>query len=345
MKVLINVTPLSTGHAIRGVGMYTRFLSEALEKLKGLEVFRSSLEQQPKKPDIIHFPFFDLFYPTLPLLKRAKTVVTIHDVIPLIFPEHYPVGKKGKLAFAHQKLSLKTVSAVITDSETSKHDIVTHLDVPEEKVHVVYLAANPFLQPITGQALSTLKRKLKLPKQYILYVGDINYNKNLPQLIKALKFLPPELKLVCVGKNFTPQEIPEWQAIETQVALSNVGKQVIFRPEILSDDYEALSALYSAATAYIQPSLYEGFGLPVLEAMRCGTPVVAARNSSLLEIGNGAVQFTGSTAEELAKGILVILNLTTVKRQALISKAHEWEQHFSWDKAARETLAVYKAIL
>ena len=145
MKILINVTPLSSGHAIRGIGMYTRFLSEALERQKGIEVYRSGLESQPDKVDVMHYPFFDLFFSTLPLLKTAKTVVTIHDVIPLLFPEQYPVGKRGALALAHQKLALRNVSAIITDSETSKRDITTHLSVPEEKIHVVYLAANPFL--------------------------------------------------------------------------------------------------------------------------------------------------------------------------------------------------------
>lgn len=344
MKVLINVTPLSSGHAIRGVGMYTRFLSEALERQSGIEVFRSGLER-PDKVAIIHYPFFDLFFSTLPLLKNTKTVVTIHDVIPLLFPAFYPVGKRGTLALAHQKLALRTVAAVITDSETSKRDIVTHLGVPEDKIHVVYLAANPFLRQISGQELRSMKRKLRLPKKYLLYVGDINYNKNLPQLIKAMKFLPTDVKLVCVGKNFEPQDIPEWQAIASQVALSNVDKQVIFMPQILTDDYEALSAIYSGAAAYVQPSLYEGFGLPVLEAMRCQTPVVAAQNSSLQEIGDEAVKFTGNTAEELATSINEVLAFSKNQRAQFIKKAYEWEQQFTWEKTAKKTMAVYKKVL
>lgn len=345
MKVLINVQPLTSGHAIRGVGMYTRFLSEALERQSGIEIFRSGMERKPGKIDLVHYPFFDLFFATLPLLKTRRTVVTIHDVIPLLFPEHYPVGKKGTLAFAHQKLALKTVAAVITDSQTSKRDIVNHLGVPEEKVHVVYLAANPFLRKITGAALQSIKRKLKLPKNYLLYVGDINYNKNLPQLIKALKWLPNEIKLVCVGKNFSPQPISEWQAIEAQVALSNVTNRVIFLNSVLSDDYDTLSALYSGAAAYVQPSLYEGFGLPVLEAMRCQTPVIATSNSSLLEVGDKAVQFTGNTAEELAEGIQKVLGLTQVARKRWVEKAFSWQEQFSWDKAAKETIEVYKKVL
>lgn len=345
LKILIDVRPLDSGHAVRGVGMYTRFLSEALEKHPGVEIYRSSLENTPRKVDVVHYPFFDLFFPTLPLLKRSKTFVTIHDVIPLIFPEFYPPGKRGLVAFARQKLALKNVAGVITDSETSKRDIMKYLGVPAEKITVVYLAANPFLKPPSVQELQAFRRKNKLPKDYILYVGDINYNKNLPQLIKALKFLPPSLKLVCVGKNFKPQEIPEWQAIEAQMALSNVAKRVIFLPDILSDEYASLSALYSGAAVYVQPSLYEGFGLPVLEAMRCKTPVVAAGNSSLLEIGEGVVHFTGNTAEELAQGIQAILDFSPSKRSAWVTKALQKEQQFTWQKTAEKTIEAYRKAL
>ncbi|OGJ37784.1 MAG: hypothetical protein A2383_01710 [Candidatus Pacebacteria bacterium RIFOXYB1_FULL_39_46] len=345
MKVLINVQPLSSGHAIRGVGMYTRFLSEALEKQPGIELYRSSLVQRPKKIDIVHYPFFDLFFPTLPLAKFSKTIVTIHDVIPLLFPKEYPVGKRGWLAFAHQKLALKTVAKVITDSQASQQDIATHLGVPLGKIAVVPLAANPFLQPLPASKLKTAKRKLKLPEKYILYVGDINYNKNIPQLIKALKYLPENIKLVCVGKHFFPQDIPEWQAIEAQIALSNVAKRVLFKPDILSDDYQTLSAIYSAAAVYVQPSLSEGFGLPVLEAMRCKTPVVATGNSSLLEVGGKVTLFAEATAEALAENIEMILNLTQAKRRAWVKKAADWEQQFTWEKTAEETMRVYQSIL
>jgi glycosyltransferase involved in cell wall biosynthesis len=342
MNVLINVQPLSSGHAVRGVGMYTRFLSESLEKQPDIKLYRSSLTSRPRKMDIIHYPFFDLFTATLPLIKLIKTVVTIHDVIPLLFPKHYPVGKRGRAALTHQKLSLKNVAAIITDSVSSQQDIVKYLRVPAKKIFVVPLAANPFLQPLKEPKLKTMKRKLKLPDKYLLYVGDINYNKNLPQLIKALKYLPNEIKLVCVGKHFIEQEIPEWQAISAQIALSDVAKRIIFMPGILSDNYDSLSALYSGAAVYVQPSLYEGFGLPILEAMRCKTPVVAANNSSLLEVGGEAALFTEAVAEELAEGVEMILNLSVSRRAAFVKKALTWERQFTWEHTARETIAVYQ---
>ncbi len=344
MKVLINVQPLSSGHAVRGVGMYTRFLTEALEKNNQLEVYRSGLNEI-KNPDITHYPFFDLFFPTLPFLNRGKTVVTIHDVIPLLFPKQYPPGKKGSLNFMRQKLALKKVAAVLTDSQASKKDLVFHLGVPAEKVHVVYLAANPFLQPTTENYAEQVRKQLNLPKTYVLYVGDINYNKNVPQLIKALKYLPRHVHLVCVGKNFVEQDIPEWQAIEAQLALSDVTARVHFVPNILTDDYATLSAIYSGALVYVQPSLYEGFGLPLLEAMRCQTPVISAKNSSLKEVGGEAVIYSGTTAEALAENIELVLEMSEPQRQKIINQASRWEQNFTWEKTAEETLKVYQSLL
>lgn len=344
MRVLIDVQPLSSGHAVRGVGMYTRFLTEALERNAEIEVFRSGLEEI-KKPDVVHYPFFDLFFPTLPFLKKGKkTIVTIHDVIPLLFPQQYPPGKRGALNFMRQKLALKNVNAVLTDSQASKKDIVFHLGVPKEKVHVVYLAANPFLEPISESAADRARKKLNLPKTYVLYVGDINYNKNVPQLIKALKYLPRHVHLVCVGKNFVEQEIPEWKAIEAQIALSNVMERVHFVPDILTDDYETLSAVYSGALTYVQPSLYEGFGLPLLEAMRCKTPVISAKNSSLKEVGDNVVLFSNTDAESFAENIEMILEMSENKREKMITDASKWEKKFTWDKTAKETIKVYKSL-
>src|SRR5690606_34821650 len=108
-------------------------------------------------------------------------------------------GIKGKLRFEKQKLALKTASGVITDSESSKTDIIERLGIPAEKVHVVYLAANPNLVAQKDAVIGKILKRYQLPKEYLLYVGDINYNKNIPQLIKMVKFLPENLHLVCVG--------------------------------------------------------------------------------------------------------------------------------------------------
>lgn len=349
MKVLLDTSPLSDANATRGIGTYTRFLLDRLLNNQAVEVFQSGTmsEEELKKfsADLVHYPYFDFFFPTLPLKLTTKSIVTIHDVIPLIFPEHYPVGKKGQLNFLRQKLALKAVNRVITDSESSKRDIIKLLGVPERKISVIYLAANPKLQPLKTEIWQKYQRKLALPKNYILYVGDINYNKNLPQLLKSIKFLANEIKLVCVGNNFYPQEIPEWAAIEKQIALSDTANRVKFIKDVISDDPEELAAIYQGAIAYIQPSIYEGFGLPILEAMQCHAPVICGKNSSLTEIaGEHAIYVEEEKAENFAEAVKQILSWKNKERQAFIKKAEQWAKKFSWEKTAKQTIKVYQEL-
>jgi glycosyltransferase involved in cell wall biosynthesis len=346
IKVLLDDSPMRDGNAIRGVGAYTKFLAQFLGKDKNLDLALAREKRTDFKAEIIHYPFFDLFFSTLPVIKRSKTIVTIHDVIPLLFPKHYLVGKKGILALIRQKLALRNVDAVITDSENSKTDIAKYLRFPLEKIQVIYLAANPELKAASQQEIASVIRKYKLPKKYLLYVGDINYNKNIPQLIKTIKFLPKDIKLVCVGKNFRPQNIPEWQAIEAQLALSNVAERVKFLTEIGGEGSADLAAIYSGALAYIQPSLYEGFGLPILEAMTCQTPVICANNSSLPEVAlNKAIVVEEAKAENFALAVEEILAWKKTERENFIKLAAAHAKKFTWLKTAKATAAVYKEVL
>jgi len=335
LRVTIDTSPLSNGNKHRGVGAYTRFLLDGLRSISNISIVESD-------PDIIHYPYFDLFFSTLPIFRKTNTVVTIHDLIPLVFPKKYPMGKKGFFNFFRQRIALKSVKAIITDSESSKRDIVRLLKVDPENVHVVYLAANPALKAVSSSTFQNVSNEYKLPQKYILYVGDINYNKNITQLIKALKYLPDDIHLVCVGKNFIPHSIPEWTAIEVQMTLSNVQDRVRFIHSLKSDLNQDLAAFYSGSICYVQPALYEGFGLPVLEAMKCRTPVVCSHNSSLIEIGGDVVQFVDPTAESISDGVKIILNLSVAERSLRVKKAEEWAARFSWEKVARETALVYQ---
>lgn len=345
LKLFLDTSPLKNGNAHRGVGQYTKLLAAELEKLEDLSVF------YPDKPtgtvitpDVIHYPFFDLFFPTLPLWRKAKTVVTIHDTIPLLYPKYYAPGKRGTLALWRQKAALKTISAVITDSQASAADITQYLKVPAEKITVVPLAANPDLQPAKPKTQEEVRTRWHLPEKFLLYVGDINYNKNIPQLIKMLKFLPPEIHLVCVGKNFYAHDVPEWRWIEAQIALSDVSNRVQFITDLKPDEPELLSALYSACEVYVQPSLAEGFGLPVLEALQCGAIVIANRTPALEEIGGEVVQFSGSEAEKLAETVTEVLSWTGVRKKASITTGKAWAAQFSWSKAAAATMQVYQKV-
>lgn len=345
--VLFDTTALDTGHASRGIGTYTRELAAAFDSITipGLSIHTQRKSLRKRNADLYHIPFFDLFRPTLRPPVRSKLVVTIHDVIPLVFPEQYPVGKKGTTAHLWQKFMLKFVHHVVTDSNASKQDIHDLLGVPPSKISVIYLGANADLKKISQAKSEQLLDELKIPKQYILYVGDINYNKNIPQLIKALKHLPPSLHLVLLGKNFKPATIPEWEAIEQQIALSNVQDRVHFLSSVPTGDTESLSKLYSNAVCYVQPSLYEGFGLPVLEAMRCKTPVVAAATSSLPEVAGTHAIFSQPTGEKFAEKVTEVLSWTASQRQAFVEAAFDWSLLFTWEASAKQLAHLYAELL
>ncbi|MFZ5366037.1 MAG: glycosyltransferase family 4 protein [Patescibacteria group bacterium] len=354
IKVAIDIGPLETGHAVRGVGAYTKSLVEAFGKLKikneklKIDAFNFKTQNSKLKTqnyDLIHYPHFDLFFLTLPWRKPIKTIVTIHDVIPLVFPKHYPSGIRGKIKFLIQKSSLKSASAVITDSQNSKRDIVEYLGFPEEKIYVVSLAPSGVFKPEKSTSLlHRIKVKYKLPEEFILYVGDVNWNKNIPGLLRAfykLKTPSQKLKLVFVGKAFLDESLPEVCEILQLIKVLKLEDRVIRLGWIPEED---LVKIYNLAQVYCQPSFYEGFGLPVLEAMACGCPVVASKTSSLPEIcGEGALMVNPNKTEKMVEALeRAIVN--TKARDALIRKGFEQVKKFSWEKTAKETMDVYKKV-
>lgn len=345
ISVAIDTSPLGNANAIRGVGVYTRYLTEAMQHLKNISVTRTVQAKSTTEPDIIHYPYFDLFFSTLPLLQKKPFVVTVHDVIPLRYPDYYPVGVKGTLWLQKQTLALKRAKRIITDSQTSKQDISEFLKIKPDMIEVVQLAGNPEIKPIEVQAqIEKIRKEYQIKPNYILYVGDINYNKNIPQLVKALKFLPDKVQLVLVGKNFKEQDIPEWQAISAQIALSDVADRVTMITDLGSDATHILSCLYSGAVAYIQPSLWEGFGLPVVEAMQTGTPVIASSTPALVELSDQII-FSEPSAEKFAEKILTVLDLSERKRAAVAKKLISEAARYSWQKTAIQTAQVYKTVL
>lgn len=347
MNVLLDTSPLNNANSIRGVGVYTRFLEQKLNAIEidDFHVFTSKNSIHTQQIDIIHYPHFDFFFRTLPKKKgKQKVVVTIHDVIPLLFPKFYPVGIRGKVNFWFQKQALKEVDAIITDSKTSQTDIHNFLHVPLEKIHVIYLAGNPEISQTSHKQQKEVRNKYQLPEKYILYVGDINYNKNIPTLIKALTFVEKDIHLVCVGRNFYPQQIPEWQRIASAIAQYQLQHRIHCITQLSEQANQELSSIYSCAELYIQPSLYEGFGLPILEALQCGTPVVAGKNSSLLEIGGSLVQYAEASAEGLATGINEVMAQNKKHNSGWQTKVVTHLQTFNWEKVATETHLVYRHI-
>lgn len=342
LKVFFDTKPLEDGHAVRGIGSYTRNLIEVLKAQKSVQLVKNIA-----RADVIHYSYFDFFFNTLKLVKKP-TVVTIFDTIPLIYPEHYQTGVKGKINFWRQKNKLKNIDAVLTISETSKKDIVRFLDVPPEKIHVVYLApGREFRKLDIRSAMLEIRKKYNPPEEFILYVGDVNYNKNILGLLYAfsnIKNLPAQaglksnLKLILVGEAFKKQNLPETKLITQLIKKLGLEDKVLM-PGFVSE--EDLVKIYNLATVYCQPSFYEGFGLPVLEAMACGTPVVSARTQALVEIiGDSGVFIDPNSPSDIARGIKEALDT----RSDLVKRGLVRAKEFSWEKTARRTIEVYKQV-
>lgn len=328
-RVYLVTSPLINGHAVRGVGFYTKRLLAHLE-LQGSH-FNIELVDNPNKADLIHYPFFDLFDQSLPILKLKKTVVTVHDVIPLEFSSHYPLGISSQINLHLQKLALSQVDRVITDSYASVQGIHKYLGVSHEKIKLVYLAADEIFKPIEQKSvLEKVKQKYQLPDKFVLYVGDVGWNKNLSGLIKAAGIVG--WPLVLVGKNALEIDKLDLSHPELQ------HLQGLFTDKILRLGYVSdidLVSIYNLAYVYCQPSFAEGFGLPVLEALACDCPVACSNSHSLPEIGGSAVAYFDPHKTED-----IVVALKKAKARNNLMQAAK----FSWEKTASETIMVYQEV-
>lgn len=352
MKITFDSSPLYSGHATRGVGVYARELLGSLNNIAGSD---NSLEIEEAKTvgradsDIVHVLNFNPFVLNKSILtpSRAKKVITIYDLIPLIYPAHYPPGIKGKISFLIQKMAIQSfVSGIITISETSKKDICRFLGVNPDKVTVIHLAARDNFRRTTDRKyLDTVARKYNLPKEFVLYVGDINYNKNISALIQACKKLG--IKLVMVGKQISDFESldlnhPELRHLKIVSDLI-VDTKIVVRPGFVEDT--DLNGIFNLASVYCLPSLYEGYGLPAVEAFASGTPVVAVKSQAMVEICGDTALFTkGSDSDSIARAIDQVLKDSNL-RMKMIEDGIKIAKSRKWDDVGKETLATYKSIL
>ncbi len=345
MKIAIDVSPLSSGHKFRGVGFYLTNLKEALMTYfpQNNYLFFTDLLEIPSDFKIVHFPYFEPFFPSLPTLASKKTVVTVHDLTPIVFKSHFPSGLKGSLRWQFQKRKLKNVDAIITDSYSSKEDIKKIVGIPDKKISVTYLAASNDFSPINSdQEKNKIKKKFKLPDNFLLYVGDVTWNKNLPAIVSAVK--KTNKTLVMVGKAL----------VDTHFDKSNPWNKDLIKihSEIDNDNRflslgfvsnSELNMLYNCASGLIMASIYEGFGLPVLEAMQAGCAVVSSSGGSLREVvKDSAILVNERSIDSISEGILKLDDRELT--QTYIKKGFSRASEFSWKKTAEETIGVYKML-
>lgn len=339
MRIAIDGGPLKSGDSVRGIGVYARELLKAL-KSDGVDLAASDLSRY----DIVHFTRFNPFSISLPFKKPGNTkfVLTIYDLIPLIYPDHYPPGIRGSVSWQINKFLIKrNIDAIITISEASKKDICRFIGLDPQKVHLTRLAPRSIFKPITNrQQLTTLQKKYGLPGSFALYVGDINYNKNIPLLIDACKLA--KIPLVICGKQALEIEKLDLEHMELR-HLKNLDWGGVIRTGFIPD--EDLVGIYNLATLYIQPSLYEGFGLPVLEANAVGLPVVSSRIQALMEIAENAALFADqNNSKDFAEKIKLVVNDSGLQNK-LIKNGLENARKYSWQKTAEETKDVYRKVV
>lgn len=348
MKIAIDISPLQSEHKVRGVGFYLNYLKKALLEFypENNYIFFQKGDSIDKSVDLVHYPYFDPFFLTLPFFKTHKTVATVHDVTPLVFPEHFPAGLQGNLKWKIQRLNLQKIDGIITDSEASKKDIKRIAGVKSEKISVVYLAAGDEFKKIknTDLSLHKIKSKYNLPEEFILYVGDVTWNKNLPRLLEATQKV--DIPLVMVGKALLAKNVDinnNWNSDLLKVQrLSKQNNKVHLLGFVPTED---LVALYNLASVFVFPSIYEGFGLPILEAMQSGCPVITSRESCMPEVGGNAAQyFDGYNTESLVNTIQKVFGSKKIQKE-LSEKGLKQTKKFSWKNTAESTIAAYEEAL
>jgi glycosyltransferase involved in cell wall biosynthesis len=289
--------------------------------------------------DLLHCPYW-----SNPLWSPWPTVVTVHDVIQFVLPE-YAWRKISRVYFGLVSRGARRAHAIITVSECSKRDIVKLLNVPPARIHVIGNAVDESLHPVhDAWLLASVRERYRIGPRFVLYFGGFDMRKNVPRLIEAYARLPEamrrEYQLVIAGRY---QYLGHPLYPDPRVVVERLGLQgqVMFTGQIREQDK---APLYSAATVFAFPSLYEGFGMPVLEAMACGTPVVTSNRSALPEVAGEAGRLVDPYEPEAICEALAELLESQEQRDELARRGLERARHFTWRQVADQTVRVYEEV-
>ena len=296
------------------------------------------LDLRRERVDLFHAPHY-----VLPPLTPCPSVVTIHDCIHLRFPQYLP----NRVAYAYARASLWIAThrshRILTVSEASKRDILRYFRVPEKKIDVIYNAIDErFGQPPAPEEIERVRERYQLDGPFILYAGNIKPHKNLERLIEAFHSLRggggfDNVRLLIIG-----DEISKYATLRRAVHRHKLHKHVRFFGFVPD---ETLASLYRLASVFVFPSLYEGFGLPPLEAMASGTPVITSNVSSLPEVvGEAAILIDPYEPDSIADAMRRVLTDPAL-RDDLRRRGLERASEFSWDRSVRRVRAIYDEVL
>jgi glycosyltransferase involved in cell wall biosynthesis len=288
------------------------------------------------RPDVFHTPHY-----VLPPLVHRKSVVTIHDCIHLMFPQYLP----SRFAYAYARTFMWSAAhraaRILTVSEASKRDILRFFQIPDEKITVIHNAIDDrFGLAPPEEEVVRVRERYQLYDEFVLYAGNVKPHKNVERLIEAFHQLRAEgfdhLKLLIIG-----DEITKHATLRRAVHRYRLHKYVRFLGFVPD---QTLAVLYRLATVFVFPSLYEGFGLPPIEAMASGTPVVTSNVSSLPEVvGDAAVLIDPHDPAAIAEGIRRVLTSPTLRAE-LVAKGLARARQFSWEESVRRIREIYGAV-
>ncbi len=274
----------------------------------------------------------------IPPLKGKKTVLTVHDITPILFPEyHFPFRYWSNRIFFPSVV--KNTTAIIADSHNTKRDLCSYYHIPSESIQVIHLAADSCYCPLPLNEVDEWKKNKGLMNPYILFVGTIEPRKNISTLLKAFALILmkyPEMQLVLAGS-------AGWNAdpILREMNDPKISGNIRYLQYLA---HEELPYLYNGAVAFVYPSWYEGFGLPPLEAMQCGVPVICSNSSSLPEIiGPGGILIDPGDVNGYVMALDQILTDDSYRKDQItygICRSSE----FTWKKTANETAIIYNSL-
>jgi alpha-1,3-rhamnosyl/mannosyltransferase len=301
------------------------------------DVATFSLREQAALPRLVQRLGASLLHSTYyvkPYRLPVPSVLTYYDIIGLVHRASLPSARARLMFRVLSRLALASADKVILLSESAQRDVVRHFGTREAKTVVIYPAADPQFTPQPAQAIARIRSKYGLTDPYVLYVGINKPHKNLPFLIEAWAKAKPPALLVIAGR-----EDPRYPQARQRVEALGLADRVSFLGDVAEED---LPALYAGAALFVFPSLYEGFGLPVLEAMACGVPVLSSDAASLPEVvGDAGALLPPTDADAWAEALSGLLTDPTRLRE-MGARSMARAAAFSWARAARETLAVYR---
>lgn len=284
--------------------------------------------------DILHSPHY-----TMPLACPCRTIVTFHDMTFFLFPEFHVRAKRFLFPF-FIRASAYRANHLIAVSESTRQDAIRILDLPCEKISTILEGVDPEFRPICDEsALKSVRMRYGLPPHFVLFVGLLEPRKNLPVLMQAYRQIAsqiPEHHLVIVGRKGWMYE-----EVLSLVESLSLRQQVHFTGYVAPQD---LPYVYNLADVFVYPSIYEGFGLPVLEAMACGTPVITSNVSSMSEIAANAAELVSPADQTALANVLLRLLYSPDRRQQLSELGLQRAKSLPWERTARETLDLYRRV-